>query len=78
MGTFVKIKTTAGQELSVIIDYPKGDPENPLSWDELIQKFNGLVGPVYSNEKMKKIVNQVLSLEKMDNLSNLSSLLLSG
>ncbi len=69
------IKTTDGREFSTRVDYPKGDPENPLSWDELIRKFTGLVQPVYSPERTKKIIDQVLSLEKTDSIKALTALL---
>ena len=43
----VAITKTDGKTFSTSIEYPKGDPENPLSWDELIAKFQNLTVPVY-------------------------------
>jgi len=72
----VIIKTTRGQEFTVKIDYPKGDPENPLSKDELIQKFKGLTKPVFSAERRDHIIDMVQTVETINSLKALSKLLL--
>ncbi|MDI7260501.1 MAG: MmgE/PrpD family protein [Thermodesulfobacteriota bacterium] len=58
------------------VEYCKGDPENPLSWDEVIEKFNDLSGRVLTRERRLKIVDQVKNFEKIRNLQKWSSLLL--
>jgi len=72
------IKTNKGQEFSVKIEYPKGDPENPLTWEELIAKFSELVQPVYSKQRIDKIVETVRALEQTDSLKILSECLPNG
>jgi 2-methylcitrate dehydratase PrpD len=42
----VRIHLDAGQRLEKFVRYPKGDPENPLTWDELAAKFHALTGRV--------------------------------
>jgi len=64
----VTINTKAGREFRVKVDYPKGDPENPLSRDELIGKFIDLTEPVFSAEKRKVLCETVLTIEKADKL----------
>lgn len=59
------------------IEYPKGDPENPLSWEELIEKFHDLSGRVMSKGRRLKIVEEVRRFEKIDNVKSWSPLLLS-
>jgi 2-methylcitrate dehydratase PrpD len=71
----VEIITKAGEKLSARIDYPKGDPENPLSWEELIQKFNRLSAPVFSEGRRAEIISRVRSLEAEPSISSLISLL---
>jgi 2-methylcitrate dehydratase PrpD len=71
----VEIITKAGKKLSARIDYPKGDPENPLSWEELIQKFNRLSAPVFSEGRRAEIISRVRSLETEPSISSLISLL---
>ncbi|MEE4164693.1 MAG: hypothetical protein V2I35_01750 [Desulfocapsaceae bacterium] len=65
----VEIVTVDGKKYCAAIDYPKGDPENPLSWDEIILKFKNLVAPVLSTDKQDHIIHQVRELETMSDLS---------
>ncbi len=72
------IKTKKGETFSVKIEYPKGDPENALTWEELIDKFRGLVHPVYSNNRILKIIDRVRALEYAESLKPLAELLPNG
>ena len=45
-----------GRHLETIIKHPKGDPKNPLSWDELIAKFKSLAAPVVGLERSEQLV----------------------
>ncbi len=72
----VEIVTKKGDRHSAKIEYPKGDPENPLSWDELIKKFETLVAPIFPSKRVKEIIDRVQSLEKEDNLDTFAALLL--
>jgi len=69
------ITTKDGKSYRASIEYPKGDPENPLSWDELIGKFEDLTAPVYSERKRQEIVSRVKNLEKQDSISGFAGLL---
>lgn len=62
----VEIKTKDGQTYSKKVDHPRGDPENALSWDEIIDKFERVTANVYSPERKKEIVRQVQHLESAD------------
>lgn len=68
------IFTKDGRKLSVRVDYPRGDPENPLTWAELIEKFKGLTAPLYGKAQMEKIVACVRNLEHEPDLNGLSAL----
>ena len=72
----VSIATRTGKVLKTRIDYPKGDPENPLTWEELIDKFNELTDPVFHESVKRRIVDRVRSLEREGNLDRLTTLLL--
>jgi 2-methylcitrate dehydratase PrpD len=74
----VNIMTKAGHEYTLKIDYPKGDPQNSLTWDELINKFRNLTLPVYSGSRQNKIINKVRSLDQENDLDSFSLLLLKG
>ena len=45
------------------IFYPKGEPENPLSDQDLIQKYNKNAHTVYSENKLEEIKNTIFDLE---------------
>ena len=59
----VEILTKAGRRFSTRLDYPKGDPENPLSWDELIDKFHRLTAGVFPKDQRQGLIAHVRSLE---------------
>jgi len=71
----VEIATKDGRRFSARIDYPKGDPENPLSWEEEIEKFNELSSPVFTEDRRKQLVSRVRSLETEESIANLADLL---
>jgi 2-methylcitrate dehydratase PrpD len=59
----VTIFTTDGRTCQCRLEHPKGDPENPLSWDEIIAKFNSLAGDVFERRENDEIVARVRSIE---------------
>lgn len=71
----VEITTRDGRRFATRINYPKGDPENPLSWEELIQKFNELASPVFSKDRRQELISRVRSLETEESIPNLVNLL---
>ena len=71
-----EIFTKDGKRHFTKVEYCKGDPENPLSWDELIEKFNDLSSRFMTKERRLKIVDQVKGLEKIRDLQKWSPLLL--
>ena len=70
------VLTKNGARYSARIDYPKGDPENPLTWNELIEKFRSLVAPVFSITEQNQIIAKTRSLEQVDDLNTFSTYLL--
>ena len=70
----VTISTTDGQTFTKQLDYPKGDPRNPLSDDEIEKKFDALAAPSFSLEARKRIKEAVWNLEKIPSISELMAL----
>ena len=56
-----------GKTYTKFVEYPKGDPPNPMTWDETVEKFMDLSVPVYGEEVCKKLVNLVATLDEHDN-----------
>lgn len=65
----VEIQLQNGQTLTMQVDYPKGDPENPLTWEELCAKFMSLAVPVYGEAKALRLQNLVASLEQCNDVA---------
>lgn len=65
----VAIKTVSGSTLNHYLEHPKGDPENPLSWDELIHKFNLLAMEVVGPAQCERIVKMVRQLEQSEDVA---------
>lgn len=72
----VEIFAKNGQRHFTKVEYCKGDPENSLSWDELIEKFHDLSSRFMTKERCLKIVDQVRRLETIRDLKKWSPLLL--
>jgi 2-methylcitrate dehydratase len=71
----VTIRRTDGQEFTRQLDYPKGDPRNPLSDQGVEEKFSALAGPILPAAAQKKVIRAVWGLEKVDSVSKLMRLL---
>jgi 2-methylcitrate dehydratase len=70
----VRIHTIDGREFTQQLDYPKGDPRNPLSDSELEEKFEALAGPVMSHDACRSAIHAIWELEKQPSVSRLMKL----
>jgi 2-methylcitrate dehydratase PrpD len=66
-GSLVQIQLTNGEILQKQSEYPKGDPENPPSKEEMVAKFQQLASAL-PEEQIQKYVNQILHLEELSNI----------
>jgi 2-methylcitrate dehydratase PrpD len=55
----VTIQLAGGSTCERFVRYPKGDPENPLTWDEMAAKFRALAGAILPSEQCDEITNRV-------------------
>jgi 2-methylcitrate dehydratase PrpD len=67
----VEILAANGKTYKGFCEFPKGDPENPFSEKELIEKFNKLCGEIITKHKKDRIIELVLKLEKIDDVTNI-------
>jgi 2-methylcitrate dehydratase PrpD len=58
------------------VEYPKGDPENPLSWEEMTERFHDFTGQVMKKDQRLRILEELRGLEGIKNLRKWSPLLL--
>jgi len=73
----VKIETEDGRELTKSLDYPKGDPRNPLSDTEVEEKFDALASPVLSDVGRKRLKDAVWGSESVGSITELMQLCVS-
>lgn len=69
-GVQVEVLLTNGERIVKKTDYPKGDPENPVTAAELYHKFMKLTKDL-PNEQQEKIAEIVMELEKLANVDEL-------
>lgn len=62
------VKLKDGRELTRSLNYPKGDPENPVTTEELVLKFKQLASDL-PPESLQAHVDQVLHLETLADVS---------
>jgi 2-methylcitrate dehydratase len=71
----VNITTIDGRTFTSQLDYPKGDPRNPLSDAEIEEKFAALADGVLSNDAQKKLKDAIWNLERVRSTSKLMRLM---
>ena len=72
--TRVTITTADGQQRSAERDYPKGDPRDPMTLEEIGEKFDALAEAVMSDKNRKKLRDAVFSLESAADAGDLMAL----
>jgi 2-methylcitrate dehydratase PrpD len=58
----VQVYLKDGRQFEQFIRFPKGDPENPLSWEELSAKFRSLAARALPRERCEQINQAVLEI----------------
>jgi len=71
MAALVELRAR-GEVVRRISDTPKGEPEKPLTWEEIIAKFDDLAGVAYAPARRKRIVELVRALERADDVRALT------
>jgi len=61
--SIVQIELTSGKRFRKHIRFPKGDPENPLTWQELSTKFRSLAERVLPADRCAQIVKSVKGMK---------------
>src|SRR5262252_4496720 len=60
---WASIELHDGRTVSATVRYPKGDPQHPLSWDELLAKYRELGRSVLPEDRLDVLSQRVRSLE---------------
>ncbi len=71
----VIIDTDDGREFTRELDYPKGDPRNPLTDAEIEEKFDALASPVLDAAGRKRVKDAVWNLESAGSVTEVMKLM---
>ncbi len=67
----VTVETVTGKRLESRVEYPKGDPKNPMSREELIEKFHRLTGSLIPEASRHLLIKRSLTLDTLSNIQGL-------
>ena len=74
----IQIKTRGGNHYVEQVNYPKGNPDKPMTQDEIITKFfdcSELLARPIARSDLQSVVDLVLNLEKVADISRIIKLL---
>jgi 2-methylcitrate dehydratase PrpD len=75
IGAVVSMRMRNGKVLQEKVRYPKGEPENPMTQEELEGKFRSLGSKVLPKENLDKLIETVRTLEQLKDIHELTTLL---
>lgn len=71
----VIIRTNKGEEFSQYLEYPKGDPREPMTDEDIAEKFNALSSKVLNSERQKEIRYAIFNFEKLNTMESFMEML---
>jgi len=69
--TEMEVQLRNGKKIKLKTEFPKGDPENPASAEELKNKFMELATICWSTNKAENILNQIETLESANDVTGM-------
>jgi len=73
--SLLEITTKSNEKFSELVIYPRGHYQNPLTDDELEQKFYSLTKELLSTSQRKELLSLIWNLEQVDNFSTVMELI---
>ena len=67
----VSVHLTNGKHFEKFVRFPKGDPENPLTWQELSAKFHSLATGVLAKSRCEQIISSVKEIDSIADVRNI-------
>jgi 2-methylcitrate dehydratase PrpD len=71
----VEVVTKTGERFMGFTTFPKGHPSNPLSYEEMKQKFRYAASKVLGSSRVEEIISMIEKLEDIPDISELTDLL---
>lgn len=70
-----EITTKKGQKCSLRVDYPRGHAHNPMTDEEVVDKFTSMASRYMSDECVKQVIDTVFELDKLGDIGELNRLM---
>jgi 2-methylcitrate dehydratase len=70
-----EIVTKDGKTCSLRVDHPRGHARNPMTDQEVIEKFKDMASVYMSEEHMKRLIEAVFDMDKLDDIGKLLDLM---
>lgn len=75
--TFLEVALKDGRTFTGRVDYARGSPPAPMTWEDISNKFRGCaMFAKWPQDKTERIIQMVFELEKLESMSALAALLL--
>ena len=74
----VMIRMKSGEEFYHQVKTAKGDPQWPLTAEELVERFHILASPVIGHDRASAVVENIQNLESIEDVGSLMTLLVAG
>jgi 2-methylcitrate dehydratase PrpD len=74
----IQVKTKDGKLYVKRVDHPKGDPTNPMTFNEITEKFwdcSALLAKPVARENLEKVIDLIAHLEKIEDATSVVRLL---
>lgn len=71
----VVVKTKDGREFTEYVEYPKGDPREPMTIEDLTNKFNSLSAELLSPEKQIEVKEMIFNCEELEAIEFMNRLI---
>ena len=59
------VKTKDGQEFSEYLEYPKGDPREPMTMEDLRSKFSGNAAGLLDEKRQKEVEEAIFACDEL-------------
>jgi len=69
-----EIVTKQGKKYQCRVDYPRGHARNPMTDEEIVEKFKSMASKYMGNDQMRQIIHTVFELDKLDDIGKLNRL----
>ena len=70
-----EIITKQGKKYSLRVDHPRGHARNPMTDEEVVDKFKSMASKCMSEDHVDQVIDTVFTLDKLDDIGKLNRLM---